>query len=155
MSKYTANTPGVRLLLSDIPGHKSVKLTDIRHLMPDNDEQAGTVIAAAFRTRDARFAKAALLYLLRRDRKISKGNETRPSRLLSMTAPAPEPSAPALRGNVGASQLEWLDHSYSKSVDEHGNQELHEDDVLPVRLSRACYTSEFLKAVYDGKIKQR
>ena len=154
MTKYTVNTPGVRLLLSDIPGHKSVKLTNIRHLMPDNDGQASLVIATAFRTRDARYAKAALMYLSRRDRKISRGNESRPSRLLSMTAPAPEPLTPALRGNVGASQLEWLDHSYSKSVDEHGNQELHEDDVLPVRLSRACYSAKFLRAVYDGRIQR-
>lgn len=152
MSKYTVNTPGVRLLLSDIPGQKSVKLTDIRHLMPETDQQANLVIATAFRTRDARYAKSALLFLLRRDRKTSKGNESRPSRLLSMTAPAPEPLTPALRGNVGASQLEWLDHSYSKSVDEHGNQEIHPEDVLPVRLSRACYSAKFLRAVYDGKI---
>ena len=154
MSKYTVNTPGVRLLLSDIPGHKSVKLTDIRHLMPETDQRANLVISTAFRTRDARYAKAALLYLLRRDRKTSKGIESRPSRLLSMTAPAPEPLTPALRGNVGASQLEWLDHGYSKSVDEHGQQELHQDDVLPVRLSRACYSAKFLRAVYDGRIQR-
>lgn len=154
MSKYTVNTPGVRLLLSDIPGQKSVKLTDIRHLMPETDEQASTAIATAFRTRDARYAKSALLYLSRRDRKTSKGLDTLPDRLLSMTAPAPEPLTPALRGNVGASQLEWLDHSYAKSVDEHGQQELHPEDVLPVRLSRACYSAKFLRAVYDGKIQR-
>lgn len=147
--KGILSKPGTRLLLADVQGQAKFKASELLRITAV--AEAEILAVSALSTRNAKFAAAVLRFLRLQDRKVSCGIEKRATVKLT-DAPAPEPFTPPLRGCVGSSQLEWLAHGYSVQTDEHGNRELHPEDIAPIRRSVANYPKAFVADVFSGKV---